>query len=48
MRPDGRLRVERIRNLKRATVHNFIRRDVKREADAIYADELKSYLGIER
>ena len=43
----GQLRVERIPNVKRDTLHDFIRRSVKDEAEAIYTDELKSYLGIE-
>lgn len=43
---DGQLRVERIPDVKRNTLHDFIRRSVKDEAEAIYTDELKSYLGI--
>lgn len=43
---DGQLRVERMPDVKRATLHDFIRRSVKDEAEAIYTDELKSYLGI--
>ena len=42
----GNVRVERIPNVKRHTLHNFIQRTVKDEAEAIYTDELKSYLGI--
>ena len=43
----GNIRVERIPNIKRHTLHAFIRRTVKDEAEAIYTDELKSYLGID-
>ena len=43
----GNVRMERVPNVKRATLHDFIRRAVKDEAEAIYTDELKSYLGIE-
>ena len=42
----GHVRVERIPNIKRRTLHDFIRRTVKDDAEAIYTDELKSYLGI--
>lgn len=28
------------------TIHDFIKRTVKDEAEAIYTDELKSYIGI--
>ena len=43
---DGEVRLERVANTKRATLHDFIQRAVKDEAEAIYTDELKSYLGI--
>ena len=43
----GKVRLERIPNIRRHTLHDFIRRTVKDEAEAIYTDELKSYLGIE-
>ena len=42
----GNIRVERIPNIRRHTLHDFIHRTVKDEAEAIYTDELKSYLGI--
>ena len=42
----GKIRLERIPNVKRHTLHNFIARTVKDEAEVIYTDELKSYLGI--
>ena len=43
---DGMVRLERIPNIRKNTLHSFIRRTVKDEAEAIYTDELKSYLGI--
>ena len=43
----GQVRLERIPNIRRHTLHAFITRTVKDEAEAIYTDELKSYLGIE-
>ena len=42
----GRVRVERIPNVRRDTLHEFVRRTVKDEAAAIYTDDLKSYIGI--
>ena len=42
----GKVRVERISDVKRHTLHAFIGRAVKDEAEAIYTDELRSYLGI--
>ena len=42
----GNVRIERIPDVKRRTLHGFIARAVKDEAEAIYTDELKSYLGI--
>ena len=42
----GQVRLERIPNIRRGTLHDFIRRTVKDEAEAIYTDELKSYIGI--
>ena len=43
----GNVRLERIENVRRATLHAFIARTVRDEAEAIYTDELASYLGIE-
>lgn len=43
----GKVRIERIPNVKKNTLHDFISRTVKDEADAIYTDELRSYIGIE-
>ena len=42
----GRIRLQRIPNTKRGTLHQFIRETVRDEAEAIYTDELASYLGI--
>ena len=42
----GRIRLERIANTRKNTLHDFINRTVKDEAEAIYTDELRSYLGI--
>ena len=44
---DGGIRLEQIPNTRRDTLHDFINRTVKDEAEAIYTDELRSYLGIE-
>ena len=43
---NGSIRLERIPDTKRQTLHDFIARTVKDEAEAIYTDELASYLGI--
>ena len=43
---DGMVRLERIPNVRRTTLHGFIARTVRDEAEAIYTDELASYLGI--
>ena len=43
----GNVRLERIPNVRRKTLHAFIQRNVKDEAEAIYTDELKSYIGVE-
>ena len=42
----GRIRIERIPNIKKRTIHDFVRRTVRDEAEAIYTDELKSHIGI--
>lgn len=44
---EGKVRVERIPDVKKETLHGFIERTIHDEAEAIYTDELKSYLGIE-
>ena len=43
----GGIRLEQIPDTTRATLHDFISRTVKDEAEAIYTDELAAYLGIE-
>ena len=43
----GGIRLEQIPDTKRHTLHDFISRTVRDEAEAIYTDELRSYLGIE-
>ena len=43
----GNVRIERIPNVRRDTLHDFIRRTVKDKAEAIYTDDLKSYIGID-
>ena len=42
----GNVRLERIPDVKRETLHAFIARAVRDEAEAIYTDDLKSYIGI--
>ena len=42
----GHVRLERIPNIRRETLHAFIGRNVRDEAEAIYTDNLKSYIGI--
>lgn len=42
----GRVRIERIPNIRKHTIHDFVRRTVSNEAEAIYTDELKSHVGI--
>lgn len=42
----GRIRIERIPNIRKGTIHDFVKRNVSDEAEAIYTDELKSYLGV--
>ena len=43
---DGQVRLERIPNVRKRTLHDFIERVVHDKAEAIYTDELASYLGI--
>ena len=43
----GQIRLQRVPNVRRKTLHDFIASTVKDEAEAIYTDDLKSYLGIE-
>lgn len=43
---DGRVRLERVPDIRKATLHAFIARNVADDAETIYTDELKSYIGI--
>ena len=43
----GRIRLERIPNIKKHTIHDFVARNISDEADAIYTDELGSHVGLE-
>ena len=43
----GQVRLQRIPNVRRTTLHDFVKRNVKDKAEAIYTDELKSYIGLE-
>jgi len=42
----GKIRLEQVPDVKRDTLHGFVDRHVTDEADAIYTDELASYMGI--
>ena len=42
----GGIRLERIPNVRKGTLHDFVARTVRDKAEAIYTDELASYLGI--
>ncbi len=42
---NGQIRLEKIPNIRKSTLHDFIKRHVHDECEAIYTDELKSYLG---
>ena len=42
----GKVRVERVPDIRKDTLHGFIRRNIRDGAEAIYTDEFKSYLGI--
>ena len=42
----GGIRLKRVENVRKDTLHAFIAETVRDEAEAIYTDELKSYIGI--
>ena len=42
----GQVRIERIPNVRKPTLHDFIDRNVSDAAEAIYTDDLRSYMGI--
>ncbi|MYI66829.1 MAG: IS1595 family transposase [Gemmatimonadetes bacterium] len=43
----GQVRLERIPNIRKDTIHDFVRRTIADEAEAIYTDELRSHIGLE-
>ncbi|MCY3808201.1 MAG: IS1595 family transposase [Gemmatimonadetes bacterium] len=43
----GRVRIERIPNIRKKTIHDFVARNISDAADAIYTDELRSHVGLE-
>ncbi len=42
-----RVRLERIRDVRKSTIQDFVKRTVSDDDEAIYTDELRSYIGIE-
>lgn len=42
----GQIRLEHIPNVRKSTLHSFIKRHTKPDTEAIYTDELRSYIGI--
>ena len=42
----GRVRIERIPDIKKHTIHDFVARNIHDAAEAIYTDELRSHIGI--
>lgn len=43
----GRVRIERVPDIRKDTLQDFVRRTVSDEAEAIYTDELRAYIGVE-
>ena len=43
----GQVRLARIPNIRKKTLHKFVASTIRDEAEAIYTDELRSYIGIE-
>jgi len=43
----GQVRLEKIPNIRKKTLHAFIAKHVRDETEAIYTDELRSYIGVE-
>ena len=43
----GQIRLARIPNIRKTTLHKFVASTIRDEAEAIYTDELRSYIGIE-
>ncbi|MCY3611203.1 MAG: IS1595 family transposase [Gemmatimonadetes bacterium] len=43
----GRVRIERIPDSRKGTIHDFVKRNISPEAEAIYTDELRSHIGLD-
>ncbi len=43
----GQIRLEKIPNIRKKTLHSFIAKHVRDETEAIYTDELRSHIGLE-
>jgi len=43
----GQVRIERIPDIRKGTIHDFVKRTVADEAEAIYTDELASHVGLD-
>ena len=43
----GQIRLERIPDIRKDTIQDFVKRTVSDDAEAIYTDELRSYIGVE-
>ena len=42
----GRIRLERIPDIRKGTIQDFVKRNISDEAEAIHTDELRSYVGL--
>ena len=43
----GRVRIERVPDIRKHTLQDFVRRTVSDEAEAVYTDELRAYIGLD-
>lgn len=43
----GKVRIERIPNIRKDTIQDFVQRTISDEAEAIYTDELRSHIGLD-
>ena len=43
----GKVRIERVPDIRKDTLQDFVKRTVSEDAEAIYTDELRSYIGVE-
>ena len=43
----GRIHLERIPDIRKGTIQDFVKRNISEDAEAIYTDELRSYVGLE-